>query len=51
MRFSISKQPAQYKSKKMKYLITGANGQVGSQLVAQLQGKAEIFAADRATLD
>ncbi|MDK4581390.1 dTDP-4-dehydrorhamnose reductase [Kingella kingae] len=51
MRFSISKQPAQYKSKKMKYLITGANGQVGSQLVAQLQGKADIFAADRAALD
>ena len=34
-----------------KYLITGANGQVGSQLVAQLQGKAEILAADRNTLD
>ncbi|XXQ68055.1 dTDP-4-dehydrorhamnose reductase [Neisseriaceae bacterium B1] len=35
----------------IKYLITGANGQVGSQLVAQLQGKAELFAADRDTLD
>lgn len=35
----------------IKYLITGANGQVGSQLVAQLQGKAEVFAADRDTLD
>lgn len=35
----------------IKYLITGANGQVGSQLVAQLQSKAEILAADRDTLD
>ncbi len=34
-----------------KYLITGANGQVGSQLVAQLNGKAEVFAADRNELD
>lgn len=34
-----------------KYLITGANGQVGSQLVAQLNGKAEIFATDRTLLD
>ncbi len=34
-----------------KYLITGANGQVGSQLVAQLSGKAEVFAADRNELD
>ena len=34
-----------------KYLITGANGQIGSQLVAQLSGKAEVFAADRDTLD
>ena len=37
--------------KKYKYLITGANGQVGSQLVAQLQGKAEILATDRNALD
>ncbi|ULJ60966.1 dTDP-4-dehydrorhamnose reductase [Wielerella bovis] len=35
----------------IKYLITGANGQVGSQLVAQLQSKAEILATDRDTLD
>ncbi|WP_306454126.1 sugar nucleotide-binding protein [Alysiella filiformis] len=35
----------------MKYLITGANGQVGSQLVAQLQGKAEILATTSQTLD
>ncbi|MCG7656634.1 dTDP-4-dehydrorhamnose reductase [Wielerella bovis] len=35
----------------IKYLITGANGQVGSQLVAQLTGKAEIFSTDRDTLD
>lgn len=34
-----------------KYLITGANGQVGSQLVARLHGKAEVFAADRNQLD
>lgn len=34
-----------------KYLITGAKGQVGSQLVAQLHDKAEVFAADRDTLD
>lgn len=34
-----------------KYLITGANGQVGSQLVAQLKGQAEVLASDRETLD
>lgn len=35
----------------IKYLITGANGQVGSQLVRQLTGKAEVLATDRETLD
>lgn len=33
------------------YLITGANGQIGSQLVAQLQGKAKVFATNRDRLD
>ena len=32
-------------------LLTGADGQIGSELVAQLQGKAELFAASRQTLD
>ena len=35
----------------MKILITGANGQVGHCLVNQLQGRAEILAAHRDTLD
>ena len=34
-----------------KYLITGADGQVGSQLVSQLKGQAEVLASDRETLD
>ena len=35
------------------YLITGANGQVGSQLVQQLQAQpnATLIATDRNTLD
>ncbi|MDO4434289.1 MAG: dTDP-4-dehydrorhamnose reductase [Alysiella sp.] len=37
--------------KMIRYFITGANGQVGSQLVAQLQGKAEILATTSQTLD
>lgn len=35
----------------MKYLITGANGQIGHQLAAQLRGKAEVLATVRQTLD
>ena len=35
----------------MKYLITGADGQIGSRLTALLHGKADVFAADRHTLD
>ena len=35
----------------MKYLITGAGGQIGSRLTALLHGKADVFAADRRTLD
>ena len=35
----------------MKYLITGADGQIGSRLTALLHGKADVFAADRRTLD
>lgn len=35
----------------MKVLVTGCNGQVGSSLVAQLEGKAEVLAVDRDQLD
>ena len=35
----------------MKYLITGAGGQIGSRLTALLHSKADVFAADRRTLD
>ena len=35
----------------MKYLITGAGGQIGSRLTALLHGKADVFVADRRTLD
>ena len=34
----------------MKYLITGADGQIGSRLTALLHGKADAFAADLRTL-
>lgn len=35
----------------IKVLVTGCNGQVGSCLVKQLQGKAEVLAVDRQQLD
>lgn len=35
----------------MRFLITGAKGQVGASLVEQLTGKAEVTALDRAELD
>lgn len=34
-----------------KYLITGADGQVGSQLVTKLHGKGKVWATNRHTLD
>lgn len=35
----------------MRVLLTGAHGQVGTEVVRQLAGRAEVIALDRATLD
>ena len=43
--------PPHHGTNTMKYLITGAGGQIGSRLTALLHGKADVFAADRRTLD
>ena len=43
--------PPHHGTNTMKYLITGADGQIGNRLTALLHGKADVFAADRRTLD